>query len=135
MRDEDDRAPPLLELEDLAEAPALELLVADREHLVEEQDIRLEMGGDREAEPHVHSRRVRAHGAVDEALELRERDDLVHPLADERPLQAQDGPVQVDVLPPGELRVEPGAELEERANPPGRGDPPACRLDDPGDQP
>ena len=82
MRDEDDRAAALLELEDLAEALALEGLVADGEDLVEEQDVGVEVRGDREAEPHVHPRRVGAHRPVDRVLELGERDDLVEALAD-----------------------------------------------------
>ena len=41
VRDEDDRAAAILELGDLAEALALELLVADGEHLVEQQHVRL----------------------------------------------------------------------------------------------
>ena len=39
VRHEHDRASALLELEDLAEALALELFVADGEHLVEQQDV------------------------------------------------------------------------------------------------
>ena len=85
VRDEDDRAAALLELEDLAEALALERLVADREHLVEQEDARFHVRGDREAETHVHPRRVRAHGQVDRVLEAREGDDLVEALADRRP--------------------------------------------------
>ena len=81
VRDEDDRAAAPLELGDLAEALALERLVADGEHLVEQQHVGLDVRRDREAEAHVHPGRVRPHGQVDEALELGERDDLVHQLA------------------------------------------------------
>ena len=63
VRDEDDRAAAVLELEDLAEALALEGFVADGEDLVEQQDVRLEVRRDREAEPHVHPGGVRAHRA------------------------------------------------------------------------
>ena len=90
VRDEDDRAAALLELEDLAEALALERLVADGEHLVEQQDVGVEMRRDREAEPHVHPGRVRAHGPVDRLLELGEGDDLVEALADLRALEPVD---------------------------------------------
>ena len=118
VRDEHDRAAAALELEDLAEALALEGLVADGEHLVEQQDVRFEMRRDREAEAHVHPRRVRAHRQVDELLELRERDDLVELLADVRALEPVDRAVQEDVLAPGEVGMEAGAELEQRADPP-----------------
>src|SRR5262249_54495870 len=56
VRDEHDRPAALLELEDLAEALALELLVADGEYLVEQEDVRVDVRRDCEAEPHVHAR-------------------------------------------------------------------------------
>ena len=71
---------------------------------------------DREAEPHVHPRRVRAHGQVDEALELGEGDDLVEPLADVAALEPVDRAAEEDVLAAGEVGVEACAELEQRAD-------------------
>src|SRR5262245_26628535 len=65
VRDEHDRSAVLLEGEDAAEALALERLITDGEHLVEEQDVGVEERRDREAEPHGHSRRVRPYGPVD----------------------------------------------------------------------
>ena len=127
--------PSCLKREDAAEALALERLVADGEDLVEQQDVRVEEGGDREAEPHRHPRRVRPHGPVDRVLELRERDDLVEPLPDVGAAEALDRAVQEDVLAPGEVEVEPGAELEQRADPPLRAHASGRRLDDPGDEP
>src|SRR5262245_28161930 len=116
VRDEADGAAALLELEHLRHALPLERLVADREHLVQEQDVRVDVHGDREAEPHVHPGRVRPHGQVDEALELRERDDLVHPLAHVLALETVDRAAEEDVLAAGEIGVEAGAELEQRAD-------------------
>ena len=128
VRDEDDRAAAVLELGDLAEALALELLVADGEHLVEQQHVGANVRGDGEPQTHVHPRRVRTHRQVDELLELGERDDLVHRLADRRPRQAVDRAVQIDVLTAGEIRVEPGPELEQRRNAAAGLDPPAVGL-------
>ena len=82
MRDEDDRPAALLELEDLGEALALELLVAHGEDLVEQEHVGIDVRGDREAETHVHAGGVRPHLAVDELAELGEGDDLVEPLVD-----------------------------------------------------
>ena len=134
VRDEDDGAAAALELEDLPEALALEGLVADREDLVEEEDLRPDVRRDREAEAHVHARRIRPDGQVDEALELRERDDLVHRLEDLSPPEAVDGAGQKDVLAAGEVGVEAGAELEQRADGSADGYPACRRLDDPGDE-
>jgi ABC-type branched-subunit amino acid transport system ATPase component len=50
VRDEENRAAAILELRDLPEALALELLVADREHLVQQEDVGLDVRRDREAE-------------------------------------------------------------------------------------
>ena len=127
--------PRCLNSRDLAEALALELLVADGEHLVEQQHVGLDVRGDGEAEPHVHPRRVGAHGQVDELLELRERDDLVHRLAHARAREAVDRAVQVDVLAPGEVGVEAGAELEQRRDAAAGLDAAARRLDDLRDEP
>ena len=77
VRHEHDRPAALLELEDLAKALALELLVADRKYLVEQQDVRVDVRRDGEAEPHIHARGVRADGPVDRLLEPGERDDLI----------------------------------------------------------
>ena len=77
MADEHDRAAVASELLDLLGAPPLEALVADGEHLVDEQDLGLDVGGDGEAEAHEHARRVVLHRRVDELLEPGELDDVV----------------------------------------------------------
>ena len=80
VRDHDDRAALLLELDELLGAPALELLVADREHLVDQEHIGIDVDRDREPEADVHARRVVLDRCVDEAPDAGERDDLVEPL-------------------------------------------------------
>ena len=115
--DEDDRPASLLELGDPGEALPLERLVADGEHLIEQENVGVEEGGDREAKAHVHPRRVRADRPVDGLLELRESDDLVEALLELPPTQPLQRAVQEDVLAPGEIRVEAGAELEQRPDP------------------
>ena len=77
VADEQHRAPRARDLAHLAEALALERRVADREHLVDDQDLRLEVRGDGEREPQLHAARVALDGRVDEPLDLGELDDLV----------------------------------------------------------
>ena len=58
VADEDDRASLFAELRDALHALALEGLVADGEHLVDEKDVGIGVHGDREREAHVHAGRV-----------------------------------------------------------------------------
>ena len=77
VADEEDRAALRAHVVHLAEALLLERGVADREHLVDEEDLGLEVRGDGEREAQVHAARVALHRRVDEPLDLGERDDLV----------------------------------------------------------
>ena len=82
VRHDDDRPALALELVQTVQALLLEALVADGEHLVDEQHVGFDVHGDREAEPDVHARGVETHLVVDELLELRERDDVVEATLD-----------------------------------------------------
>ena len=110
---EDHRAAGVAEVLHPAEAARLELGVADGQHLVDEQDLGLEVRRDGEREPHVHAARVALHGRVEELGDAREVHDLGQLLLDLLPLHAEDRAVQVDVLATRELGVEPGPDLEQ----------------------
>ena len=131
--DEQDRASLILERCDDAEALPLEVLVTDREDLVEEQHVGLQERGDREPQAHRHAGGVGANGPVDRVLDLGERDDLVEALTDLGAAQALDRPVQIHVLAAAEVRVETRPELEQRADPAVHLHRAGRRLDDPGE--
>ena len=69
----------------LAQALLLERGVADGEHFVDDQDLRLQVGGHRESQPHVHPAGVALDRRVEELLDLGEVDDLVELAPDLRP--------------------------------------------------
>ena len=117
VRDEDNRAAPLLELEDLAEALALKLLVADREDLVQQQDVGIDVRRNREPEAHVHPDEYVRTGRSMNSSSSGEGDDLVQLLAHVSALEAVDRAVEEDVLAAGQVGVETRAELEQRARP------------------
>ena len=100
----------------LAQALSLERAVAHRQDLVDDQDLRLQVGGDREGEPRVHPAAVALDRRVEEALDLGEGDDLVELGVDLGLAHAEDGAVQEHVLAAGQLGMEAGADLEERAH-------------------
>lgn len=54
MADENDRPPFTLKLADFVDTLELEQFVADREHLVNKQDVGIDMHGDGEREANVH---------------------------------------------------------------------------------
>ena len=109
--------PSALSALELLVALLLEGGVADGEHLVDEQDVGVDLDRDREAEPHAHARRVVLELEVDELLELGEGDDLVEALARLLAREAEHGRVDQDVLARGQVRVEADAQLDERREP------------------
>ena len=96
-----------------AEALVPEMQVPDRQHFVDDQNLRLEVRGDGKRQPHVHPARIGLHWRMDELLELGEGDDGVELADDLRAKHAEDRPVEEDVLPARQIRMEAGADLEE----------------------
>ena len=116
VRHQDDGDAELLELAQLVQALALERLVTHREGLVDEDDLGVEVHRDRDAEPHVHARRVVADGHVDEALELGEGDDRVEARLDVASREAVQRCVEEDVLAPGQVGAEARAQFQQRGD-------------------
>ena len=91
-------------------------VVADAQDFVDQQDLGLEVGGDGECEANVHPTRIALHGHVDEATDSGEVDDVVELRSDLPAPHSEECAVQVDVVTAAQLRVEAGADLEERAD-------------------
>ena len=100
----------------LAEALLLKLGVADRQHLVDDQNLRLQMRRHREREPHIHAAGIALHRRIEEFLHFGEGDDLVELALDLGAAHAEDGAVEEDVLAARQLRVKAGADLEKARN-------------------
>ena len=111
---EDDGLALRAELADLREAFVLEVLVADRENLVHEQHVRVEVHRDRKAEPHVHAGRIGLHVRVEEAAEVGEVLDRGHDPVDLGSLEPEQRPVEVRVLAAAEVGMKARADLEQR---------------------
>ena len=114
---EQDRAPGALELLDAPVAAALEGGVAHRQHLVDRDHLGLEMRGDGEPEAGEHSGRVALDRRVEGGTDVGELDYVVE--ASERLAAAhpEDRRAEVDVLAPGHVEMEAGAELDQRGHP------------------
>ena len=87
--DDDERLAVVAVVGELLHAPLLERRVADGEHLVDDQDLGIDVDRDGEAETHEHARRVVLDRGVDEPLEPGELDDLVEAPVDVLPASSR----------------------------------------------
>src|SRR5262249_44849051 len=74
---------------------------------VDQENLWLEVDGDRERQADIHATRVVLGGGIDELLDLGEVNDLVELAGDFRPLHAQDRAGEVDVLASRQLTMKP----------------------------
>src|SRR5215831_17680296 len=118
MADEQDGSAFPRHIPHLAEALLLEGRVPYREDLVENKNLRLEVGGDGEGQTYIHAARVPFDRCIHERLDPRKLNDLVQLPVDFGLFHAQDGAVQVNVLQTGQLTMKTGANLEESTHSP-----------------
>ena len=130
--DEENRLAAALELGKFVQTLVREAFVADREHFVDEQHVGIDMDGDGKPEPHVHAGRVRLDGRIDEVFHLRKVNDLVEAACDFALGQPEHDAVDEDILTAGDLRMKPGAELDEGRDAAVDAHASACRLRDAG---
>ena len=108
----------------------LKLRITDRQHLVDDQDLRLQMRRDGEGQAHIHSATVALDRRVEEFLDLGKGDDLIELARDLLPAHAEDRAIQEDVLATGQFGVKAGADLEQAADAAAQPHPPLGRLGD-----
>ena len=132
--DEDDGAALGAEGLDLVDAAALEVLVADGEDLIDEEDLGVGVGGDGEAQAQGHARGVGADGVVDELAQLSEGDDVGDELLGVGGAEAEQRAVHADVLAAGEVAVEAEAEVEQGGQRGAQAELPLCGAGDAGDE-
>ena len=111
--DEQDRAAVLAHAVELAIALVLEGGVSDRQHLVDQQHLGVDLDHDGERQPHVHAGRVVLELHVLELAQLGEVDHRVHPPACLVRAEAEQDRVQHNVVLGGEVGVESDSELDE----------------------
>jgi hypothetical protein len=114
----------------LAEALLLEFRVADREYLVDDQNLGLEMRGDGEGQSDVHAAAEALDGCVEKLLDFGERHDLVEFAADLGTGHAEDRAIDEDVLAASKLGMKSRAHLEQAGDPAVQRDAALGRLGD-----
>ena len=113
VRYEQDGAPAGMHVAHGPEAFLLKPGIANREHLIDQHHVGLQMGGYGKAQPQAHARGVSFHGCIEEPVHAGKVDDRIQPGIDLPLLHAQDGPVEINVFPAGEFLVKTGAHFEQ----------------------
>ena len=118
VRDEEDCRAALLNLLDASEAAVLEDRVADGERLVNDEYVRLDVGGDGEGEADEHAARIRLDGLVYERADFGEAFDVWEESVGLAARESHQRGVHVDVLDARTFRVEARAEFQESGHAP-----------------
>ena len=111
-------APRARNLADFAQAFLLKGRVADGEHLIDQQNLRLQMRGHREGKPHAHPDGITLHGCVDEFLDAGKRHDFIELPRDLGARHAEDRAVQEDVVASREIHVKTRPDFQQRRDAP-----------------
>ena len=82
VADDDDRLVGVAQFFELVEALVLEVLVADGQNFVDEQNFGVNIDGNGESQTHIHTGRVRADRFVDKVTEFGKFDDVIDTLVD-----------------------------------------------------
>ena len=103
---------------DAVEALVLEIGVAHRQRLVDDQHVRATGGGDAEGQAHLHAAGIHAHRLVDVVADLGERFDLGHQRVDfVHAYSPSSWPAMIDVLAAGEIGMEAHAQFQQGGHP------------------
>ena len=105
--------------------------VPDGENFVNDEDLRLEMGGNGERQPHRHPAGIAFDRRVEEGLDFGERNDLVELPQDLATGHAENRAIDEDVLAAGQFRVKTGPDLQQTAHAANDLGAPLGRMDDP----
>ena len=133
VRDEYGRCAAAYDLAHLGLALLAERTVADGEHLVKDQNIRLDKARDRESEAALHARGELLERPVLKLAQFGKVYDRLVGLVHELARIAQHCAAQIRILAHGQVTVKAAAQLEQRGDRPLAVDAAARRLHDPGD--
>ena len=86
--------------------------IAHRQHLIENDNLRIQMGGDRKRQPHVHPAGIVFHRYMDEFFQAGEIDNAIESFANLLSRQPEHRSVEKNVVSSGELRVKSSADFK-----------------------
>ncbi len=110
-------APLAQKLVDLAHASLAECDIAHREGFIHDQDFGIDMGGHRECEPQDHAGGICPDGLADEVPDLSEALNGGKSCIDFFTREAEQRPIEINVVAAGEFGRKTGAQFQQRREP------------------
>ncbi len=107
-----------VQIAEVGDALAMEVAVAHRQHLVDEEDVEVGVQRDGEAQAHPHARGVGLDRTVEGLLQIGEVDDLRRPPLDLLVGHAQQPPDDLDVGAARQLGLHPHRQIQQGRDPP-----------------
>jgi hypothetical protein len=102
----------------LAEAFFLETRVANRQHFIDNQNLWLQMRGNRKCQSNEHATGVALDGCIYELLDLGERNYFVELAVNLGFFHPQYSAVEVNIFPAAELAMKAGAHFQKTSDSP-----------------
>src|SRR5215471_12913796 len=118
VADEKNRMTSRSDFADLSQAFLLKRCIAHGQDLVNQKNLWFKMRGNRKRQAHMHPAGIMLDRSVQKFLDFRKVDDFIKSPINLLFLHAQDSAVEINVLTPSKLRVESGADFEERPHAP-----------------
>src|SRR5882724_8778751 len=85
---------------------ALELYVPDCKYFIHKQNVRFEVGGDREGQSYIHSARITFNGRLEKSFDFCEVDNFIELSSDFIFPHTQNGTAHINVVGSGKLGME-----------------------------
>lgn len=104
------------ELADAPETLVDKTRITNRQCLIDDKDIGVDVHSGRKSDTRIHAGRVGSHRLLKKLAYIRKHLDIAHARFHLAPAEAHQRPIHHDVFAPGEVRVEPGSEFEQRGN-------------------
>src|SRR5260370_26397955 len=119
------------DLAHLSQTFFLERKIANGENFIDHQDLRIEMCGHSECQPHIHPAGVVLHESVEKFFDFCKRDDPIETPDNLRSAHSQDCPFQKDAFLTSKLRVKSSSDFTQASQPAAIDNHPFCRTGDP----
>src|SRR5574339_503276 len=97
-----------------AKAFFLEVYVANGQYFIDDEDFRFQVSSDGKGETHIHAAGITLDRRINEVLDFGKSDNLIELPPYLGLFHAENGPIEINILPPGKLAIKARTHLQQR---------------------